>query len=168
MGVKITNEGLAAAVENLKRAGYQGKELEAYVLMGLPGQSLEEVVSSVLFVTQCGIKTKLARFSPIPGTREWDRAVEAYGFDPRTDPLLHNNSIHPFASQYLTEEDFEKVDLLTRWINQGLDLGVNVMDGSAVSRMVRKVVRAHGGSGYSTPTDSTEGGETYPGVFYEI
>ena len=65
-----------------------------YVLMGLPGQTLEEVVSRVLFVTKCGIKTKLARFSPISGIREWERAVEAYGFDPRTDPLLHNNSIH--------------------------------------------------------------------------
>ena len=143
MGVKITNEGLATAVGNLNRAGYQGKELEAYVLMGLPGQTLEEVVSSVLFVTQCGIKTKLARFSPIPGTREWDRAVEAYGFDPQGDPLLHNNSIHPFVSQDLTEEDFDKAGLLTRWINQGLDLGVNVMDGSAVSKRVREVLRRH-------------------------
>jgi radical SAM superfamily enzyme YgiQ (UPF0313 family) len=144
MGDKITNQGLAAAVENLKQAGYQGKDLEAYVLMGLPGQDLEEVISSVLFVTQCGIKTKLARFSPIPGTREWERAVEAYGFDPQADPLLHNNSIHPFLSENWTEADLGKMALWTRWINQELDLGLNVMDGSAVTRRARGIFRKHG------------------------
>jgi len=144
MGAKITNEGLAAAVENLKRAGYQGKELEAYVLMGLPGQALEEVISSVLFVTQCGIKTKLARFSPIPGTREWDRAVEMYGFDPQADPLLHNNSVHPFVSKNLTEADLGNMALWTQCINQELDLGVNGMDGSGVSKGMRETFRKNG------------------------
>lgn len=137
-GAKITNTDLQDAVEHLRTAGYRGKDLEAYVLMGLPGQTVDEVVASVLFVTRCGIKTKLARFSPIPGTVEWDRASAQGGLDPRDDPLLHNNSIYPLRSSDLTVEDMEQVSLFVRLINYGLDMGFNPMDDSRVSAVLRK------------------------------
>ena len=60
--------------------------------MGLTGQLLEEVVSSVLFVTQCGVKTKLARFSPIPGTVDGDACQQWIDL---SEPLMHNKTAFP-------------------------------------------------------------------------
>jgi hypothetical protein len=139
-GAKVTNRDLQDAAEHLRTAGYRDKDLEAYVLIGLPGQTVEEVLTSILFVARCGIKTKLARFSPIPGTAEWDRIAMAGTLHWGDDPLLHNNSIHPLRSSDLTAEDVEQVSLFARWLNQGVDMGFNPMDDSRASALLRKLM----------------------------
>ena len=108
-GNKITNKQFSKAIENLKMAGYSGRDIGVYVLMGLPGQPLEEVFESVRYVSNCGVMTKLATYSPIPGTEEWKKAVETFNLDPDADPLLHNNSIYPARSGDMTIEDFQRV-----------------------------------------------------------
>jgi radical SAM superfamily enzyme YgiQ (UPF0313 family) len=108
-GNKITNKQFREAIKNLKAAGYSGRDIGVYVLMGLPGQSLEEMLESIQYVYDCGAVTKLASYSPIPGTEEWKKAVEKFDLDPEADPLLHNNSIYPARSENLTAEDFQRV-----------------------------------------------------------
>ena len=108
-GNKINNEQFREAVENLKAAGYSGRDIGVYVLMGLPGQPIEEIFESVRYVFECGVMTKLASYSPIPGTEEWEKAVKAFGLDPDADPLLHNNSIYPGRSGEMTIQDFQRV-----------------------------------------------------------
>ena len=141
MGFKVTNEDLATAIENLKVAGYQGKELEVYVLVGLPGQSLTEMVESVVYVAACGAKTRLAFYSPIPGTEEWEKAVKISGFDPNADPLLHNNSILPFCPTTPSVNMVEQVQGLAALLNAAIDQGVNLAGQSALSRAVRRALR---------------------------
>ncbi|MFQ5824230.1 MAG: hypothetical protein ACE5JB_09265 [bacterium] len=85
MSTKVDNESFVRAVRNLYQAGYQIGELEAYVMMGLPGQSIEEVLQSMAFVHTQGVKIRLAAFSPIPGTVEWARAVKECGFPENAD-----------------------------------------------------------------------------------
>ena len=92
-GRKVTNNGFTRAVENLKTAGFTAEDIGVYLLMGLPGQPLDEVAESIRFVHERGVQAKLAEFTPIPGTVEWERAGEVYGFDPDSDPLLHNNCV---------------------------------------------------------------------------
>jgi hypothetical protein len=108
-GAKVTNEGFRQAVQNLKTAGFQAGEVTAYILLGLPGQPPKEVMESVAFVHECGIPARIALYSLIPGTVEWERAVQQWGFDAQADPLLHNNSIYPFPWNQATFEDFEEV-----------------------------------------------------------
>ena len=108
-GNKITSGEFREAVENLKAAGYDGKDIGVYVLMGLPGQPLEEMFESVRFVHDCGAVTKLAIYSPIPGTEEWEKAVAEHGVHPDADPLLHNNSIYPVRPGGMTIDDFQRV-----------------------------------------------------------
>ena len=96
-GPKVTNNGFTRAVERLKTAGFTAKDIGVYLLMGLPGQPLEEVVESIKFVHTQGVQVKPAEFTPIPGTVEWERAGEIYGFDPDSDPLLHNNCVFPLT-----------------------------------------------------------------------
>lgn len=108
-GSKVTAKELREAIENLRAAGYAGKDIGVYVLIGLPGQPLEEMIESVRYVYNCGAMTKLAVYSPIPGTEEWKKAVEEFDFDPDADPLLHNNSIYPIRSGGTTIRDFQQV-----------------------------------------------------------
>jgi radical SAM superfamily enzyme YgiQ (UPF0313 family) len=109
IGNKITSEGLRDAIDNLKSAGYTGSDIGVYVLTGLPGQPLEEMLESVRYVHSCGAMAKLAIYSPIPGTVEWNRAVKESGFDPDADPVLHNNSIYPIRSGNMKIDDFQRV-----------------------------------------------------------
>lgn len=95
MSKKISNESFARAVENLYAAGFGPEELDAYVMMALPGQSFEEVLQSMAYVHTLGVGIRLAAFSPIPGTVDFDRAVERGDIARDADPLLTNNSILP-------------------------------------------------------------------------
>ncbi len=95
MSKKVSNESFARAVENLYAAGFGPEELDAYVMMALPGQTFEEVLHSMAYVHSLGIGIRLAAFSPIPGTVDFERAVERGEIASDADPLLTNNSILP-------------------------------------------------------------------------
>lgn len=115
-GGKASREEFVRAVAYLKGAGFTAEELGAYLLVGLPGQSVEEVERSVEFVHSLGVQVRFAYFSPIPGTPEWRRAVEEFGFPPDADPLLHNNTLLIF----LSEEErarFQKLKVVTERLN---------------------------------------------------
>jgi radical SAM superfamily enzyme YgiQ (UPF0313 family) len=109
MGDKVTPEKFRDAVAYLKEAGYSGRDIGIYVLICLPGQSLEEMIESIKYVYECGAVTKLAVYSPIPETEEWQKAVKQYQIGPNADPLLHNDSIYPIRLDGLTIEDIQRV-----------------------------------------------------------
>jgi len=119
-GKKIASEEFREAIENLKAAGYAGKDIGVYVLIGLPGQPLEEMFESVRYVYNCGAMTKLAVYSPIPGTEDWKKAVEEFDLDPDADPLLHNNSIYPARSGDIDIQSFQQVKSLALSCNNAL------------------------------------------------
>ncbi len=91
-GGKVKTEEFLRAVELLKKAGFKNQDLHAYLIFGLPRQTLAEIKESIDFVHRLGIKVHLAEFSPIPKTKEYEEA----GFDENTDPLLHNNTAFLF------------------------------------------------------------------------
>jgi len=119
-GKHISQEQFIQAVQNLKQAGFSSSQIGAYILMGLPGQPLEEVRESINFVHNQKIQAKLALFSPIPHTLEWNRAVEKYNFDGNSDPLLHNNTVIPFLTEDATYEQIQEVKSLAREGNEKL------------------------------------------------
>jgi radical SAM superfamily enzyme YgiQ (UPF0313 family) len=91
---KVTAPGFERAMSHLFEAGYACGEIEAYVMMGAPGQEAEEVEQTMRFAHRAGAVVKLADFSPIPGTPYFDVAVRKYDLDP-TEPLLQNSSVLP-------------------------------------------------------------------------
>jgi len=115
---KISNEGLCKAVENLLAAGYQARDLEAYIIMGLPGQTIDEVLESMLFVNRLGMQISLSSFSPIPGTLDFRRAVESGLIDPDIDPLLTNKAIFPIKTAELNYESYIKVRIFSQLLNE--------------------------------------------------
>ena len=90
---KVAQNEYAAAVKNLRNAGYTEADCETYILLGLPGQSTESVKDTIKFVRGCGGKPKLAEFSPIPGTKSFAEAAKKLPalLD---EPLLQNNSVY--------------------------------------------------------------------------
>lgn len=130
MGFKVKNEDLISAVDYLTHAGFDRTEIGSYVLMGLPGQELGEVIESILFVLNLKIKVKLASFSPIPGTKSWQDAVDLGMLSNLIDPLLTNNSVFQLMSKYIRYEDSIRLRSLTSYANRILDRGGSPLDHS--------------------------------------
>ncbi len=107
-GAKISNRDFQRAVRYLQEAGFGAEQITGYVLMGLPGQSVEEVMDSVEFVHDCGALVQITTYSLIPGTKEWERAVSAGHIHAGADPLLHNDSIYPFSWCPAGLDDFKR------------------------------------------------------------
>jgi len=141
IGNKVDDEALANALDYLEHAGFQRKAIETYVIMGLPGQTIDEVVEGLLFVVSLGAKAKLTSFSPIPGTMDWDRAIRLGNMDPEIDPLLTNNSIFPLHRPEFPYEMFQKIRNLSKVLNYGLDHGINLFDRSRLAQIAANYIR---------------------------
>jgi len=142
MGQKVTNKSLKKAINNLEKAGYLKKDIDVYVIMGLPGQPVDEVIESMLFVASLGTKIRLTSFSPIPGTKDWQRSVELYNMPNNIDPLLTNNSIYPLNRKDFNFETFQQLRRFSKVINYGLDIGINYFDQSNFAKSVRKYLKS--------------------------
>lgn len=99
MGGKVAEGEFERSVENLLKAGFTHREIGAYVLMGLPGQSPDSVRASVESVGRAGATPYLAEYSPIPHTPLWEKAVACSGYDLASEPLFHNNTLLPCWSE---------------------------------------------------------------------
>jgi molybdenum cofactor biosynthesis enzyme MoaA len=107
---KVTFEDLLRAVWNLRQAGFGAGQMGAYVMTGLPGETVEEAVRSTAAVHAAGIPVRLAHYSPIPGTRYFELAKKEARFD-ISEPLLQNNTVVPAGaigsySEYAVLKDF--------------------------------------------------------------
>jgi hypothetical protein len=113
-GGKITNEEFRASVRYLAEAGFSSGDIGVYILAGLPFQRREAVEETIRFVFQCGARPVITEYSPIPGTRLWEKAVKASQFPIAEEPLFHNNTIVPCQWEGLTYKDLDRLKLLTR------------------------------------------------------
>jgi radical SAM superfamily enzyme YgiQ (UPF0313 family) len=104
-GKKTTNKEFEEAIQYLRKAGYQPEDIGVYLLIGLPGQHIQEIRKSIQFVRDCGARPFLAEYSPIPGTQLWEEALKHSPFDLVNEPLFHNNSILPCRSDGLSWEE---------------------------------------------------------------
>ncbi|MCP3944108.1 MAG: radical SAM protein [Desulfobacteraceae bacterium] len=93
--IKVGENEFFKAVENLKTAGFDTKQLGAYLLCGLPNQDLEEVAASMVIVKKAGILPVLAYYTPIPHTPMWEDAVKNARFDITKHPVFTNNTLFP-------------------------------------------------------------------------
>ena len=92
---KVTADEFKQAVKFLKDAGFHKRQVGAYLLVGLPGQTSASIEDSIKTVRQTGITPVPAYYSPIPETAMWERAAAASRYDLKSDPVFTNNSIFP-------------------------------------------------------------------------
>ncbi len=110
-GGKVSTEEVSTAVMNLLHAGIRKQAIGIYLLVGLPGQDLQEVEQGIEFARSLGIRPYLAEFSPIPGTVEWEKLEKAGIISMEMDPLLTNNSVF---FRHFTEFPRQKLESILR------------------------------------------------------
>jgi radical SAM superfamily enzyme YgiQ (UPF0313 family) len=92
---KVAENEFLMAVTNLKAAGFNKKQIGAYLLCGLPGQNLDTLEASIKFVKKTGILPVLAYYTPIPHTALWEKAVQNSRYDLNQHPVFTNNTLFP-------------------------------------------------------------------------
>ncbi|MFN3395378.1 MAG: B12-binding domain-containing radical SAM protein [Thermodesulfovibrionales bacterium] len=110
-GAKVNNEDLIRAVSNLKRVGFTKDEIGVYLMYGLPGQSVEEVIEGIEFLKGLGVRINLTEFSPIKGTRSWDELIQRGIIKEDIDPLLTNNTVFSFLYSGLDPEVIQRIKI---------------------------------------------------------
>lgn len=110
-GGKVTSEELELAVALLKKHGFSKNELGIYLMYGLPGQGLEEVLEGVSFLKSLGVKIHLTEYSPIPGTKCWDELVSQGTIKEPVDPLLTNNTVFSYLFSGYDRAEVERLKL---------------------------------------------------------
>lgn len=100
-----------------RNAGYKVSDIEVYILVGLPFQEMEEVEESIRYAGDCGVRVRLAYFSPVPGTEDWKKMVEKGLLKEDSDPLLQNKILFPFLWSKITPEKLEYLKKVQREIN---------------------------------------------------
>ena len=106
---KTSRDEYREALDNLRLAGYGEMDLETYILVGLPGQSVEGVRDTISFVRDLGGRPKLAQFSPIAGTKIFPQALEAVP-ELREEPLLQNNTVFStYVAGFLSPETLQEL-----------------------------------------------------------
>ncbi|MCE5276292.1 MAG: radical SAM protein [Syntrophaceae bacterium] len=108
-GGKVTSDEFARAMENLHRAGYDSNDIGAYILCGMPFQEAKEVSDAVSFVKEHGGRPLLSEYSPIPHTRDWEKAVGMSRYPLREEPLFHNNTLLPCSWEGFTLEMYREI-----------------------------------------------------------
>lgn len=99
-----TLEEFEVAVELVKKAGFNGRDITCFILAGLPNQKLENIIESVRHVWKLGCKPYVNPFTPVPMSEDFAAIVGKGMRYEELDPLLW-----PFASQDMTVSDLAKI-----------------------------------------------------------
>jgi radical SAM superfamily enzyme YgiQ (UPF0313 family) len=109
MDNKVAGEEFKEAVIWLKEAGFKKEQIGAYLLVGLPGQTMSSIEYSIKEVRRQKITPVLAYYSPIPHTKLWSKAVASSRYDLKSDPVFTNNAIFPCQKENFS---WEKISYL--------------------------------------------------------
>ena len=101
---KITNQEFKEKINILRKSGFTNEDIGINVLAGTPGQSFEDAFDTVKFIQDTGLKMYVSEYSPIPGTKLWNKAVEFSRYDIIGEPLFHNNTLFPCEWDKFTME----------------------------------------------------------------
>ncbi|MBF0119721.1 MAG: cobalamin-dependent protein [Desulfobacterales bacterium] len=93
--IKVKENEFDKASSHLLSAGFTKEEVGAYILAGLPYQSIESIKRSVEIVKKNCITPIPAYYTPIPNTELWKDAVSSSRYDLESDPIFTNNAILP-------------------------------------------------------------------------
>ena len=114
MDRKVTETEFVRTVGHLKAAGFDARQVGAYLLAGLPGQDFSGIEASIAVVKQAGVTPVIAHYTPIPGTPMWPQAVAASRYDLAADPIFTNNAIFPCRSEQFSWEVLTRLKNLAR------------------------------------------------------
>jgi len=117
-GGKVKTDEFSKSIELLKKAGFTKKEIGVYLMFGLPGQGLKEVIEGVNFLKSLSVRIHLTEYSPIPGTLLYNEAVSQGLIPEDIDPLLTNNSVYYYLFSGYDIKELERLKLEVKKYNE--------------------------------------------------
>jgi radical SAM superfamily enzyme YgiQ (UPF0313 family) len=97
---KVSNSEYERTIKYLNNVGYKKGEYITYLLIGMPGQNIENIKESIKYVHNLGSIISLSEYSPIPYTKDW----QTLSSELKQDPLTQNNTY------FMTlNKDYEKL-----------------------------------------------------------
>jgi len=115
---KVSTDHFKQALNNLENAGYKRSDIEAYLIMGLPGQRYSDIEKSIRYVAKLGAVSRLASYSPIPHTAHWNQTKAMGSVWDDMDPLLTNNTLYPCSNRDFPVEKFLELRQLSNDLNK--------------------------------------------------
>ena len=85
---KVSNSEYERTIKYLNNAEYKKGEYITYLLIGMPGQNIENIKESIKYVHNLGSRISLSEYSPIPYTKDWQTLPNEL----KQDPLTQNNT----------------------------------------------------------------------------
>ncbi|HOJ44014.1 MAG TPA: B12-binding domain-containing radical SAM protein, partial [Syntrophorhabdaceae bacterium] len=120
-GNKIDRIAFERAVGHLKRAGFSGNSIGAYILAGLPLQNWRDVKDAIDYLSDLGIRPHIAEYTPIPHTQLFDKYNMLARYPIKEDPIFQNNALFPFSWEGFKEEDLMFLKLYLREKQKHID-----------------------------------------------
>ena len=111
---KVNQDDFLASIKAFKTAGFNPEQIGAYILVGLPGQSIAEVEKTIQVVKSAGAQPVMAHYSPIPHTALWQDAVASSRYDLAADPIYTNNAISPCQKEPFSWQTLSHLKQLIR------------------------------------------------------
>ncbi len=132
---KIEDKDIAMALECFRQADPDKKrKIEVYVKVGLPGQTMEEVIEGFLYVHKVGGYIKFTDYSPVPGTPDFSKTMQKYGLDEK-EPLYQNNTTLPYFMGQDEKEEVHPFKALVNVLNYALEQEINLFQNPALSSL---------------------------------
>ena len=116
---KVSCRDLTSALDNLESEGYERKQIEVYLIAGLPDQQPAEITESMKFINDNGARIHLAYYSPILGTPSGDETISKY-FPKDYDPLLTNKFAFTQWHPKIGWDEFEYLRGMKKELNNSL------------------------------------------------
>ncbi|MBZ0255876.1 radical SAM protein [bacterium] len=119
-GGKVYTNEYVQCMAYLREAGFGPQEIGTYLLLGMPGQPLQDVEEACRIVIEAGSQIKIAMYSPLPHTPLFKQELTGFDYDPRSEPLLQNNSLTPWRKNAFSNEDYQAFKRFVNGANQHL------------------------------------------------
>jgi len=136
-----TNEAFESAIEMCARAGFElrSPDVNAFVLYGVPGERIEDVVDTILYVAHKVGSIIPMLFTPVPGSALYQKmqgyfAAKGLGLEDLNGKLLPFAEYNGYqASDYM---DLQRLMFVLNHAVQGKSL--DLLDDSRTSSLVRE------------------------------
>jgi radical SAM superfamily enzyme YgiQ (UPF0313 family) len=92
------------ATQHLRKVGYRANEIGTYVLVGLPYQTQGDIYLTLDCVLLNGALPHFLPYSPIPGTKLWNTALEKKKYPIDREPLFQNRYLYPVSEDGINDE----------------------------------------------------------------
>lgn len=105
----LDSQAMGSAVENLRAAGYDPRDIGLYFLVGFPSQSPAQALDEARSLARLGVRVHVNNYSPVPGTPAFAAGLAGARHDFAAEPLWQNTSLLPHWSREFSPETLARI-----------------------------------------------------------